>query len=72
MRSRFPVLGCRGWLWLRRRSWVELDAEPEITRSCMTFTRGAPVSVFHLMDELNVMLLKAWEKHEHMSTKGEK
>jgi hypothetical protein len=38
----------------------------------MTFTRGAPVSVFHLMDELNVMLLKAWEKHEQMSTKGEK
>jgi hypothetical protein len=38
----------------------------------MTFTRGAPVSVLRLMDELNVMLLKAWEKHEHMSTKGEK
>lgn len=38
----------------------------------MTFARGAPVSVSTMMDELTLMLLKTWEKHTHMSTKGEK
>ena len=36
------------------------------------FTLGAPISVCRPMNELSLMLLKAWEKHINMSTKGEK